>query len=81
VGLIEEFKRGYEGRETERFAVNGLPVACSHCGGTTFQEGEALLNTPGMTFFGIDWANRSAALLICTKCGHIEWFLNEPEAD
>jgi len=38
-----------------------------------------MLNTVGLTFLELDWANRSGSLLICVKCGHIEWFLEEPE--
>jgi hypothetical protein len=37
------------------------------------------LNTPGMTFFGLDWANRAASVLACTRCSHLEWYLQEPE--
>jgi predicted nucleic-acid-binding Zn-ribbon protein len=61
------------------FTVAGKPVACSHCGHDRFVEGHAQLNTAGMTFFKLDWANRSAATLTCTRCGHIEWFLQDPE--
>ena len=32
-----------------------------------------------MTLLGLDWANRSAHLLICTTCSHINWFIEEPE--
>ena len=39
----------------------------------------ALLNTAGLTFMNLDWANRRAATLTCTACGHIEWFLSDPE--
>ena len=35
--------------------------------------------TAGLTFFNLDWANRSAATLTCTSCGRIEWFLADPE--
>jgi len=38
-----------------------------------------MLNTVGLTFLELDWANRSGSLLICVKCSHIEWFLEEPE--
>ena len=64
---------------TSRFEVAGIVVRCPHCGGEEFVEGRTLLNTAGMTFFNLDWANRSAATLACVGCGRIEWFLADPE--
>lgn len=63
----------------ERFVVAGKAVACAHCGSDRFVEGRAQLNSAGMTFLNLDWANRSAATLACTSCGRIEWFLADPE--
>ena len=57
------------------FEVAGKPVTCSHCGGTTFIEGQAQLNTAGMTLMGLDWANTSASTLVCCECGCVRWFL------
>ena len=65
----------------ERYTVAGLSVTCRHCKGDKFVEGRALLNSAGMTFFNLDWADRNAAILTCTACGHIEWFLADPEED
>lgn len=78
-GFFEEMKRGYTGDESQRYSVAGIQVKCSHCGGQDFDAGSAMLNTAGMTFLGLDWANRNASVLICTRCGHVEWFLGEPE--
>ncbi|HET9426361.1 MAG TPA: hypothetical protein VFO55_13410 [Gemmatimonadaceae bacterium] len=63
----------------ERHTVAGKIVACPHCGDNRFVEGRAQLNTAGMTFLNLDWANREAATLTCTSCGRIEWFLADPE--
>jgi hypothetical protein len=63
----------------DRFTVVEKPVVCSHCSHDHFAEGRAQLNTAGLTFLNLDWANRSAATLMCTRCGHIEWFLERPE--
>lgn len=63
----------------ERYIVAGKVVRCVHCTGDLFVEGRAQLNTAGMTFLNLDWANRSAATLTCTACGRIEWFLTDPE--
>ena len=63
----------------DRFVVAGKGVTCAHCAHDRFVEGRALLNTAGMSFLNLDWANRSAATLTCTSCGRIEWFLADPE--
>jgi predicted nucleic-acid-binding Zn-ribbon protein len=64
---------------SRRFSVADKPVRCPHCGGETFEEGSALLNTRGLTFLNLDWANRDATTLVCTECGKVEWFLRTPE--
>ena len=43
--------------------------------GYEFDERSAQLNTMGLTFLDLDWANRSATVLVCKVCGHLEWFL------
>lgn len=67
------------GPSTDRYEVAGRAVRCPHCGGEEFIEGRAQLNTAGLTFFKLDWANRSAATLACVGCGRVEWFLADPE--
>ncbi len=61
------------------FTVAGIPVRCTHCGGVTFDLRHALLNTGGMTFLRLDWANRQAAVLVCASCSAAHWFLEDPE--
>jgi hypothetical protein len=78
MGFFDEFKRGYSGDDSRRYRVTGVLVRCPHCGGEDFDEGAAMLNTAGATLLGLDWANRSANLLICVKCSRIEWFLEKP---
>ncbi len=78
-GIIDSFKQGFTGDESQHYTVEGTSVRCSHCGGEDFDSGSALMNTPGMTFVRLDWANRAASVLICVKCGHVDWFLNDPE--
>jgi predicted nucleic-acid-binding Zn-ribbon protein len=68
-----------ESPEGERYTVADIGVTCQHCRHDRFVEGRAQLNTAGMTFINLDWANRSAATLTCTQCGRIEWFLADPE--
>lgn len=80
MGFIEGFKQGLSGDSgARRYRVAGVDVVCKHCAGEVFEEGDALLNTPGLTFFGLDWANRGAHLLVCERCSSVQWFLREPE--
>ena len=73
MGFMDSFRRGLEGDDT--YEVAGIQVVCPHCSGSTFEQSSAQLNTAGLTFLDLDWANRSASVLICKTCGHIEWFL------
>jgi len=59
----------------KQVTADGMLVSCSHCGGELFHTSSILLNTPGLTFFGLEWANRSAEVHACAACGHLEWFL------
>ncbi|MHB9028311.1 MAG: hypothetical protein ACYC9O_06045 [Candidatus Latescibacterota bacterium] len=61
------------------FAAGGGKVVCDQCGGSEFSAGSAQLNSAGMTFAGLDWADKSATTLACTTCGKIQWFLKKPE--
>jgi predicted nucleic-acid-binding Zn-ribbon protein len=61
-----------------RYQMAGKEIRCSQCGSDSFALRTALLNTPGMTFFDLDWANRTATVLVCAQCSHLEWFLQSP---
>jgi len=54
---------------------SGKELTSLICGGNRFYKREALLNTPGMTFLNLDWANASANCCVCSDCGYIHWFL------
>jgi predicted nucleic-acid-binding Zn-ribbon protein len=60
------------------YEAAGRQIVCPHCGGSTFDKSEAQLNTAGMSFLNLDWANRSATTLTCSTCSRIEWFLERP---
>ena len=64
---------------TNSYQISGKPISCPQCGHNQFDQGSALLNTPGMTFLELDWANRTATILACKQCGRLEWFLRQPE--
>ncbi len=61
------------------FQNMGKVINCPHCNNNRFVQKLILLNTPGMTFFSLDWANKTAATLTCTQCSNIQWFLQPPE--
>jgi hypothetical protein len=60
------------------YSLSGKAVRCPHCGGSQFRAGEAQLNTAWATLLGLDWADRSATVLICTTCSQIQWFGEAP---
>ena len=80
MGFISSFKRALNSDESDsggdEYVIAGKQVVCSHCGGTQFEESEAQLNTRGLTFLDLDWANQSADVLVCCNCGHLEWFMD-----
>jgi len=61
------------------YQLQGSIILCPHCKNDQFDEASALLNTAGMTFLKLDWANRSASVLACKRCGQVQWFLQQPE--
>jgi predicted nucleic-acid-binding Zn-ribbon protein len=56
--------------------VQGKYLRCVHCGATRFVRRQAQLHTPFMTFFNLDWLNKTAEIFVCTTCGRLEWFLD-----
>ncbi|MBO0852548.1 MAG: hypothetical protein J2P18_02120 [Nocardia sp.] len=68
-------------REPQQAFVAEIEVSCSHCEGQWFRARKALLNTRGLTLYGLDWANRSADVYECAECGHLEWFAHREIAD
>lgn len=59
------------------YNANGIPVSCIHCRYDKFKHGYAQLNTSLMSFLNLDFANRSANILTCDRCGYIHWFNKE----
>ncbi len=60
-----------------RRTVAGHPLRCPVCGHDQFWKRRTLMNTPGLTFFGVEWANRQAENYVCERCGHVLWFLRD----
>ncbi|MBU2883233.1 zinc ribbon domain-containing protein [Psychrosphaera sp. B3R10] len=58
-----------------RYEINEHRIKCNQCQNEFFDKGEAQLNTAGMSFIGLDWANKTATTLACRNCGFIMWFV------
>ncbi|WP_221798910.1 hypothetical protein [Paenibacillus typhae] len=63
-----------EMRGPAAYEVNGLRVICVHCRHDRFDHGFAQLNTALLSFLNLDFANRSANILTCDRCGYVHWF-------
>lgn len=50
-------------------------LSCHVCGGLQFERREVKMTTTGMTFFDMDWMNRSAEGVICIRCGYVHTFM------
>ncbi len=62
--------------EPETIEIGDRPLTCLVCGFDRFDKREGQLNTAGLSFLGLDWANESAVCVICQNCGFIHWFRN-----
>lgn len=47
------------------------------CGGREFFDREVKLNSSGMEFMGLAWANQSALGLLCATCGYVHEFVGD----
>ncbi|MCZ4410464.1 hypothetical protein O3Q51_16730 [Cryomorphaceae bacterium 1068] len=61
--------------ESKERLIKGNKLQCTVCENDKFWFRETLMNTPGMTFFGLEWANKRAQNYICDNCGFVHWFL------
>ena len=61
--------------------ANGHSVKCPVCDNSKFVESKAQLNTAAMSFMDLDFLNKSATLLICTDCSHIQWFADKTKLE
>ncbi len=81
MSFLKTFRKGLKGAmdavNTDEFTVNEVKAKCIHCDHEHFEIGDAQLNTAGLTFLNLDWANKSASVLICKKCSFIMWFANK----
>ncbi|WP_256760292.1 hypothetical protein [Cohnella sp. WQ 127256] len=64
-----------------KYIAGGASIVCPCCQNDTFDKDYRQLNTTGLSFFGLDWANKNATILVCKRCTHISWFMKEPNVD
>ena len=67
-----------DAHQASTHTVHGKALSCAHCGHDRFWTRGTLMNTRGITFFGLDWANKEADNYVCDQCGHVMWFLQKP---
>ena len=65
---------------SERF-IDGNRLECPICGHDEFWTRKTLMNTPGLTFLGVEWANTQARNYVCDRCGYVVWFMREGIAE
>lgn len=53
------------------------PMLCLMCEASLFADQEIKLNTTGMEFLNLGWANSSGTALICADCGFVHTFAYE----
>ncbi len=53
---------------------DGVEAQCVVCSHDRFWFRRTMLNTAGMSFLGLEWANKEAANLVCNRCSHMMWF-------
>ncbi|MCX5280795.1 hypothetical protein [Streptomyces sp. NBC_00198] len=59
-----------------RAALGDVWLNCQVCKGDLFRERDVLLNSTGMEFMKLAWADESATGLICWRCGYVHLFVN-----
>lgn len=61
----------------EHIVAKGVKLECVICKNSLFWTRTTLMNTKGMTFFNLDWANKNATNYVCDNCGYVHWFLEK----
>ena len=57
------------------FVTHNKALRCHFCDHDRFFQREGKIQTTGLTFFDLDWLNRSATCVVCERCGYVHWFL------
>lgn len=65
----------FKKNEPQTVEIAGNSLCCPVCSNDVFWSKKAQLNSSVSSFFGLDWADKSATCFICSNCTHISWFL------
>jgi len=60
--------------EKDKLYILDKEVECPICGHNKFSHRAVLLNSPGMTFFGLEFLNKEASAYTCKKCCYMMYF-------
>lgn len=55
--------------------IAGHALKCQHCDHNRFWQRKTLMNTRGLTFLGMEWANKESENYVCERCGYVTWFM------
>ncbi|GAA0961241.1 hypothetical protein GCM10009550_53530 [Actinocorallia libanotica] len=67
--------KGKKAKGPQRYNLpHGQMLTCLVCRGQFFDRRRYKLNTTGMEFLDLAWANEDATCLVCVNCRHIHWF-------
>ncbi|MGW1030327.1 hypothetical protein ACWD4J_42940 [Streptomyces sp. NPDC002577] len=64
-------------RKPVRAAIGELWISCQVCRGDQFRERGVKLNSFGLEFMKVAWADEEATGLICWTCGYVHLFVNK----
>jgi hypothetical protein len=64
-------------RKPVRAAIGTVWLTCQVCGSDLFRAREVMLNSVGLEFFKMAWADETARGLICQHCGYVHLFANK----
>ncbi|GHE57152.1 hypothetical protein GCM10017771_79870 [Streptomyces capitiformicae] len=64
-------------RKPVRAAVGDIWISCQVCRSDLFRERGVLLNSVGLEFMKMAWADETATGLICWRCGFVHLFVNK----
>ncbi len=64
-------------RRPVRAAIGDFWITCQVCRGDLFRERGVMLNSVGLEFMRMAWADETARGLICWQCGYVHLFANK----
>lgn len=67
----------FDGPKPVSASIGDRTISCLICGGGGFWQREVKLNTSGMEFLDMGWANESALGLVCAGCGYVHEFVGD----